>query len=174
MTEIGKDFEISSTFVWEIDFSSHVKDDSQCKSPNFHVSDLDFYIQIGSGSQPDGLKENISIFLFDYKETSTVVFRLHIKTANSTIGKELTEHHNFAVAGCGSSVLIKRSELLKRMSELVPSGTLTVTCFVKVKKCSPCLFSSEYKVLFTLLYQNERIAIWNFLEWQKFQRCYWH
>lgn len=76
-------------------------------------------------------------------------FRIGIKTVNKAIEFEKVAAHyvfgnkNF---GFGWDDFIDLSELLRRRTELVPSGILTITCFVMIKSTEPDLDLSKYKV----------------------------
>lgn len=153
MASIGKISVKNWRFEWEIpDFFSYTKQDSLYESPEFSVSDSRWCLLIyPNGSTMSHSNEYLSFYL-DRRDNGipmVVDYALGIKAVNRAIECEKKKKsHNFSKYGVGWHKFIERSELVRRKLELVPAGTLTVSCFVK--KSSSNLDSSEYKILIIL------------------------
>ena len=139
--------ENSFKLEWKIDnFFSYSEEDIRLKSPDFLACTV-WYIQIA----PNGLTKHssnghVSLYLYSRSELpKTVEYRLGIKTVNNTIDYEKVDVHTFCNLGRGYHWFLKRSDLLQRKSELVPSGSLTVACTVTGKNNVSDLDSSKYK-----------------------------
>lgn len=167
MTEKGKLSEISWKFDWQIENFSSITDESYL-SPVFHVSDSSWYIEIRKKYPPkinqtkrkrkdQSYPNYVSIYLKreDNGTPEDASFRIGIKTVNKAIEFEKTGAHYVFGDGWGWDEFIETSELLRRRTELVPSGILTITCFVMVKSTQPDLDLSKYKVRLIKFYQNE-------------------
>lgn len=165
MTEKGKLSEISWKFDWQIENFFSITNEIFW-SPVFHVSDSSWYIRICNKYPPkinqtkrrrkdQHYPNYLSIYLHR-EDNGTPVdasFRIGIKKVNKAI-EQVSARKVFGDSW-GWPDLIDRSELLRRRTELVPSGILTITCFVMVKSTEPDLDLSKYKVRLIKFYQNE-------------------
>ena len=135
---------------WKIDnFFSYNEEDLQLNSPDFLVLNTMWYIQIcPNGSTRHNSKGCVSLYMYrkDDKDPQTVEYRLGIKNVNNTVECELIDVATISTSGWGYHKFIKRSDLLQRKSELVPSDILTVTCTIMMKNNTSDLDSSKYKI----------------------------
>lgn len=152
MASIGKISVKNWSFEWEIpDFFSYSKQDSRYESPEFSVSDSRWRLLIyPNGSIITHSNEYVSFYL-DRRDNGIPLVVDHavgIKTVNRVIDCEKKRSYKFSQNGAGWHKFIARSELLRRKLELVPAGTLTISCFVK--RISSDLETSKYKILIIL------------------------
>ena len=158
--EIGEISVKSCKLEWKIDNFFSYRQDMTLESPDFPILDTMWYLKIS----PDDFiesssKEYVSLCLRrrDYKIPQTIEYRLGLKNVNNTIDYERVEIATFIDCGWGYPEFVKRSDLLQRKCELVPSGSLTVACTVTGKNVTSNLDSSKYKL--EIIFHPSKITI---------------
>lgn len=156
MKNIGEGSAISCKYEWKIcNFFSYSGKDSKYRSPNFHLSNSAWYIQINpNGKTAFNSTEYVSLFLYRDTDSTTdtspvtVDFSIGIKTVNNAIVNELKATHTFNVNDdWGWHEFIEKSLLLRTKSEMVPSDILTIICCVETNNTAvSALHASEYKI----------------------------
>ena len=131
MDRTGEVHKTTNGFEWRIENFFDLSEDDRYFSPSFVFNNTSWSL----GIDPNGDRGNHSVGYIDLRLVKnpgdfpiSVEFSLALKAAN---GKRILERH--CIENFGESLdrhishrIITRSELVRRESELVPSGVLTV------------------------------------------------
>lgn len=149
METVGKLSEFASV-EWRIKefFSLPAEVDRVYKGPVFSFAGAFWHLRI----YPNGRKKDIAkdgaainsegfIGLYLFRTSSGPPINLDFYLGLKTLDEKINPVRNFTfnfemIQGFGNFKFINRSTLLKRMSELVPSGVLTVVCKIKYPKAA--------------------------------------
>lgn len=151
--EVGMLSDPNSTLVeWTIsNVSTYLKKHVWLKSPDFHISNYFWYLIMVPNDA--SLKEFVGLYFCENEKCAPlspyktyVDFTFGIKTVDDEIVNEYSFSWEQNKDGwVGLEKFIKKSDLFKKKQDLMPSDTLTVTCWAQIHgpDSFPDLFTSK-------------------------------
>lgn len=155
ISQIGKVSAVNWKFQWTINnFLASTEENTMYRSPNFKAGDTVWFLKIAQGrGLGNNREEYVSLYLFGERieKHMTIHFKLGIKTVNhADVNVHESDWNPNGEDDWGWTKFIKRSDLESRESELMPFGSLTVTCSIKMKNNVPNFGESKSLVMLSV------------------------